>query len=221
MIETRFSPAYEFKLAGTEAAGTFAGYASTFNGPVDSFGEIIKPGAFADSLAEHRAAGTRPALLWAHQSAEPIGAWTSVKEDAHGLAVQGRLTLGTRRGAEAHALMKDGALALSIGFRVNAGGSSYSGDTRILQSVDLIEISTVSLPANPAARVTSVKSAAGIRPSDIRQFESFLRDAGFSTREAKRLCAGGWAALSRRDDAGEADEISALLQKAAQDFQSR
>lgn len=221
MLETRLSPLYEFKFAGGDAAGNFAGYASTFMGTPDAYGDLIAAGAFAESLKEHQAAGSTPALLWAHDTSEPIGRWSQIKEDRYGLAVEGKLTLATKRGQEARALMQDNALGLSIGYRVAPGGSSYQGESRILKKIQLFEISAVAIPANPAARVTSVKSATGTRPGDIRQFESFLRDAGFSTREAKRLCAGGWAALMRRDDAGDADEISVLLRRAAQDFQTQ
>lgn len=221
MNDTRFSPCFEFKLSGTEAAGTFRGYASTFGGAPDSYGDIIAPGAFAESVAAFKAEDRTPALLWAHDSSEPIGKWLSLEEDRHGLAVAGKLTLATQRGAEAHALMKDGALALSIGFRIAPGGSSYEGSNRILKKVELFEISAVAMPANPAAKVTGVKSAAFGRPQNVRDFEAALRDAcGFSVREAKRIASVGWPALVRRDDASdELQEIATLLGKAASEFQ--
>jgi len=218
MIETKHSPVFEFKLAGTEPSGIFKGYASTWGGPPDSYGDIIAAGAFSESLKHFQAINSAPALLWAHDTYEPIGTWKALTEDRHGLAVEGKLTLATKRGADAHALMKDGALGLSIGYRVNPGGESYQGSNRVLKSIQLFEISCVSIPANPLARVTSVKSAAFLRPENIRDFEAALRDAcGFSHREAKRIASAGWTALLRRDDAS--DEIAALLSKAAQDFQ--
>ena len=61
-------------------------------------------------------------MLWGHDHKEPVGKWLTLKEDATGLQVTGRLTLGTRRGAEAYALLQDDALALSIGFAVAGGG---------------------------------------------------------------------------------------------------
>lgn len=221
MTDTRLSPAFEFKVAAAEAAGTFRGYASVFGGEPDSYGDIIAPGAFAASLAAYKARDTAPALLWAHDSSEPIGKWLSLEEDRHGLAVSGKLTLGTKRGAEAHALMKDDALGLSIGYRVAPGGSTFQGSNRILKTIELFEISAVAMPANSSARVTAVKSAEGLRPNNIRDFEAVLRDAcGFSVREAKRIASAGWPALVRRDDASdELQEIAALLTKAAADFQ--
>lgn len=198
----RLSPAYEFK-ATAQASGEFTGYASTFGGPPDAYGHVIAPGAFTASLAEHAARKSMPALLWAHDPSEPIGRWVTLKEDRHGLRADGKLTLGTGRGKEAHALMHDEALGLSIGYRTK--GSKIEGDTRVLTAIELVEVSVVALPANPAAKITGVKS----RPSTIRDFETELRDAlGFSTREAKALASRGWPALSERDDRSE--ELQAL-----------
>lgn len=223
MNENKLSPVFEFKLSGAEASGTFAGYASTFGGEPDSFGDIIAPGAFTDSLAAYQAKNAAPALLWAHDNTEPIGKWLTLKQDRYGLAVEGKLTLGTKRGTEAYALMKDDALGLSIGYRIPTGGAAYQGSNRILKSIELFEISAVSMPANPSARVTAVKSAAFQRPGNIREFEATLRDAcGFTVREAKRIASAGWPALVRRDDdSDELQQIAALLGKAASAFQSK
>jgi HK97 family phage prohead protease len=218
VIETRLSPTFaaEFKLAGAQDVGEFTGYASTFGGPPDSYGDVIVPGAFAESLRAHQAKGTMPALLWHHDVSEPIGKFAKITEDRIGLAVAGKVTTGARRGAEARALMQDGALGLSIGFRIKPNGAGYEGPQRILKALDLVEISVVSLPANHAARVTSIKSVGEIRrPDNIRDFEAALRDAcGFSVREAKRIASAGWPALLRRDDASEElQEVGALLRR--------
>lgn len=149
-IEVKFS---------TDEAGLLSGYASVFDGEPDSYGDVIAKGAFTKSLAEHKAAGSTPLLLWQHDPTEPIGVWLSLREDATGLAVTGRLILETRRGQEAYALLKAGALnGLSIGFRTRAS-ERRSGGGRILQDLELIEISLVSIPAATRARVTSVKTA--------------------------------------------------------------
>lgn len=107
-------PPFELKRAGD--AGEIAGYASVFGG-TDAFGDRIAPGAFSRSLAEHRAAGTRPLMLWQHDATKPVGVWTSLAEDERGLKVVGRLTLDSTGGRDAYALLKDGAVGgLSIGF---------------------------------------------------------------------------------------------------------
>lgn len=152
----------EVKFASDET-GTFEGYASLFDGEPDSYGDVIAKGAFAKTLAEHRASNSKPSMFWMHNPAEPIGVWLALREDATGLAVTGRLILETSRGREAHALMKGGALnGLSIGYRVRVSERRPNGG-RTLQDVELVEISLVSLPADTRARVTSVKSVtAGI-----------------------------------------------------------
>ncbi|WP_172332221.1 phage major capsid protein [Mangrovicoccus sp. HB161399] len=143
----------------TAEAGLVSGYASVFGGLPDSYGDVIAPGAYAASLKAHREAGTMPLLLWQHDPAQPVGRWLDLKEDAHGLHVSGQLILEAEKGREAHALLKGKALnGLSIGYRV-IDFDRQPGGGRLLKQIELIEISLVSIPAAPAARITSVKSA--------------------------------------------------------------
>ena len=160
--------------------GSVEGYGSVF-AMRDSYDDVITRGAFAASLAEHRAAGTMPAMLWQHDQSEPIGVWTDMAEDEKGLRVKGRLVLESERGRAAHALLKAGALnGLSIGFRANEWSYDRESEVRTLTAIDLWEVSMVTFPAQRAARVTSVKSADVAGISTIRQAEKALRDAGFS-----------------------------------------
>lgn len=210
----RLSPLLVFKAAAIAPSGIFTGFAATFNGPPDSYGDIIAPFAFSESLSEHAKNGTSPAMLWQHDQTEPVGKWTDFKETAKGLEVAGKLTLGTKRGAEAYALMKDDALSLSIGYRIPSGGASYQSDgTTTLKRISLHEVSVVALPANSAAKIISVKS---IRPENIRDLETRLReDLGFSSREAKCIASKGWAALAGDQQEVELKQIADLLNAAA------
>ena len=100
-----------FEVKAVSDDGLFSGYGSVF-GVLDSYKEVVAPGAFAESLQ-----GRMPALLWQHRAGEPIGVYTAVREDAVGLYVEGKLALKTARGAEAYELLKMRALSgLSIGF---------------------------------------------------------------------------------------------------------
>ncbi len=212
----RLSPAFKFEPAAVETAGNFVGYASTFGGPPDSYGDVIASGAFARSLSEHRDAGSQPAMLWQHDSRAVIGRWASIAEDGRGLKVEGRLTLEVQRAREAYALLQDGALnGLSIGFRTRASRPQKGGG-RLLTDIELLEVSLVTLPANALARVRDVKSAGEI--ATIREFEAALRDAhGFSSRAAKRLAAGGWPAFADREVRDEGlEELAATLRRAAE-----
>lgn len=177
---------YPLTLRAIGADGTVEGYGSVFD-VRDSYGDIIRPGAFAATIAAHRAAGTMPAMLWQHDPSEPIGIWSSVTEDRTGLQVQGQLALSTARGQEAHALLKMGALnGLSIGFMVAENGWSYdvATDTRTLTEIDLWEVSLVTFPANAAARVTGIKSGTLSSPRDVVRE---LRSAGIAETDALDL----------------------------------
>ena len=120
---------------------------------------MIAAGAFVGSLGAHKAAGTMPAMLWQHDADEPIGVWTEMTEDKKGLRVKGQLALETVRGKEAHALLKLGALnGLSIGFVSKQWAYDRESEVRTLTEIDLWEVSLVTFPANPKARVTHIKS---------------------------------------------------------------
>ena len=108
------SYALQIKTAGED--GSIEGYGSVF-GNKDSYNDVIEKGAFAQSIKSHKSEKTMPAMLWQHDSAQPIGVWTDITEDANGLHMRGKLAMGTVKGKEAHELAKMGALnGLSIGF---------------------------------------------------------------------------------------------------------
>jgi HK97 family phage prohead protease len=140
-------------VAGT---GEFEGYASLF-GVADLAGDIVERGAFRESLSRRGARGV--SLLWQHDPATPIGRWISLVEDARGLKVRGRLSLEVMRARELRALMRDGAVdGLSIGFRTGRARADPATGRRHLISLDLWEVSLVTFPMLPGARVTAVKS---------------------------------------------------------------
>jgi phage head maturation protease len=109
--------------------------------------------------------------------------------------------MGTQRGREVYELMKMGALdGLSIGYRVDPKDVEYEekgkGKRRYLKSVDLMEISAVTFPMNPKARVSAVKGA----ERTVREWEEVLRDAGnLSRTEAKAAASAVAKALDQRD----------------------
>jgi HK97 family phage major capsid protein/HK97 family phage prohead protease len=141
----------------TSADGEVSGLASVF-GQEDLVGDIVAPGAFKRTLAEYRAAGRMPAMLWSHNPDEPIGRWTSMEETSEGLLVKGKLNLQTQRGAEARALLLDNSISgLSIGFRTRSAERRPRG--RVLTDLDLVEASLVVLPCAPNARIRSVKES--------------------------------------------------------------
>ncbi|KQP97356.1 peptidase U35 [Methylobacterium sp. Leaf121] len=144
--------------------GHFTGYASLFGVP-DLGRDTVAPRAFAASLARRGARGVR--MLWQHDPAEPIGSWLSLKEDGRGLRVAGRLNLAVQRAREIDALMREGALdGLSIGFRVVRASPERGG--RRLLAVDLWEVSLVTFPLQPDARVIRAAAPSPFVPPRLR-----------------------------------------------------
>lgn len=185
------------EMTDQDGERSFVGYGSTFTN-VDRVGDIVAKGAFEKSLDLHKTNGTMPAMLIHHDMNRPIGVWKSMVEDAHGLLVEGKLTKGVRDADEAYALLKDGALhSMSIGYRVMSEDYDRKTGVNTLNEISLHELSLVTLPANAAAVVSSVKNADG--SPDIREIERVLRDAGFSRREAKAFISEGFKSLVREE----------------------
>ena len=176
--------------------GTFFGYGSIFNN-TDLGNDVVVNGAFTKSLARTGPKGVK--LLYQHKSDMPIGVFEEIEEDGKGLKVKGRLALGTQAGREAYELLKMGALdGLSIGFRVSPKGQEYDGKSkkRFIKEVDLMEISLVTFPMNPKARVRSVKG----EEVSIREWENGMRDAfALSRSEAKVAAKAVHEAFNQRD----------------------
>ncbi|HVN46906.1 MAG TPA: HK97 family phage prohead protease [Steroidobacteraceae bacterium] len=186
---------------------TFEGLASVFNN-LDLGGDVVMPGAFAKSLAAHRANGTAPAMFFMHDAAKIPGRWIDMAETREGLAVKGRLS-NTPLGNEMYELLKDGSISgLSIGYVPAEAGFDREGN-RVLKAVDLFEISLVPLPMNVRAQVTpgSVKDA---DPLNITQFERLSRATfGMSRAGATRFASRAWK-LYRATQTGAPLEESAL-----------
>lgn len=179
-----------------EEKGMFSGYGSIFNNK-DLGNDVVLAGAFAQSIGRKGAKAVK--LLYQHKQDEPIGVFDEIIEDQKGLKVKGRLAMGTQRGREVYELMKMGAIdGLSIGYRVDDKGYDYDKRRRrrMLKSVDLMEISAVTFPMNPKARIQAVKGA----ERTVRDWEQFLRDEGSLSRtEAKAAASAVTKALEQRD----------------------
>ena len=162
-------------LSGVSGQGRFSGYASLFN-EVDLGQDMIEPGAFSRSLTRRGAEGVR--MLFQHDPAEPIGSWVTIREDQRGLFVEGQLATGVARAREVHALLTNGALdGLSIGFQtLRARTDAKTGVRRILEA-DLWEISIVTFPMLPSARVSNVKDARWFRDKETELVRGLRRVA--------------------------------------------
>ncbi|MDR6182101.1 HK97 family phage prohead protease [Asaia bogorensis] len=158
--------AFEWKFAPDAKEGSFEGYGSVF-GHQDAHGDIVLPGAFAETLAERKAQGRSIPMHVMHGilggDGLPVGVWDDASEDSHGLHLRGRLSgMDTDYGRRLYGLVKDGALGgLSIGFSVRKNGATFGtdpgGPRRQIRAANLHEVSLVDDPSNALARVTEMR----------------------------------------------------------------
>lgn len=214
-MKTRaISRPFEVRELGDD--GQVVGYGSVFD-VVDSYRDIVMPGAFLASIQKLKDTGRKLPMLWQHRSDMPVGVWDEIAEDSRGLLMRGTLALDVHKAREARALMKMKAVrGLSIGFSVPKGGEEFdqSRNVTLLKQVELWETSIVTFPANEAAMVEEVRSEEIRRAlSTKRNLERFLRDAGLPRSVAEQL-----ASAFEPDDQGEPD---AALIKSLRDLEQR
>ena len=174
---------------------SFEAYGATF-GNTDHHNDIISKGAFNQSIAKRI-----PKIAYQHDTEKLVAVVKEIYEDGKGLKIKGDF-LNTPLGLQVYEEVKAGAInQMSIGFKVNE--SEYDEkNIRTIKSVDLYEVSFVTFPANEQALVTSVKT--------IRDFEGFLRDAGYSRNEAKRIALYGFNKKEEKRDAADSELLNTL-----------
>lgn len=206
MKNTKFY-SYDLELKSLSNEGEFSGYGACFNSK-DCQNDIIMRGAFAKTLDRWRSKDQLPHLIWQHKLDEPIGNFTEMAEDKNGLYVEGRLLIDADPVAKrAHAHLKNGSVrGMSIGYRPIVEEYDSRLRANLLKELDLIEVSLVTRPANESAQVQVVKDAF----TNPRNMERYLRDVGFSIRQAKRLMAEGFKGVSRDDETEE--QLKTLIQ---------
>lgn len=177
-LETKFCR-FDQEITVTDGS-EISGYASLF-GQVDQGGDVVAPGAYAASLKTLSGSGRAVKLLWQHDPAQPIGIWDEVREDNRGLYVKGRLLTDVARGREAASLIEAGAIdGLSIGYRTVRSTKDDSGH-RVLSEVELWEVSLVTFPMLPEARI-------GAKSEDPS--ESLFREFATAVEDARRHLSG-------------------------------
>ncbi len=151
------------------------GYASLFGQP-DQGGDVVRKGAYGASLKALKDQARRVKMLWQHDPAQPIGVWDEVREDERGLFVKGRLLESVARGREAAALIAAGAIdGLSIGYRTVVAAKNDKGQ-RLLSELELWEVSLVTFPMLPSARVAAKGDASGAEDA-LRELAAALDGA--------------------------------------------
>ncbi len=208
-----FTKALTLDVKAVGDDGYFEGYAAKF-GNIDLGGDIIVKGAFADWLAELKASnGKLPPVLWQHDMGKPIGKTLEIYEDDNGLYVKGQLST-TQLAIDARTLAKDGVLqGMSIGYWVKDYTRDQESGVYLLKKLKCYEYSFVTLPMNPGAEFTDIKSIDALET--VRDCETYLRDVGgISSKQAKRFIS---IIKNDRDDQDDKDqELASKLKQLAQ-----
>lgn len=124
------------------------GYAALF-GVADQMRDVVRAGAFATSLAR---GGEPLPMLVEHERRLLAGQWTDVREDSRGLWLRGEIRDDQPGAARAKRMIARGIDGLSIGFVPIV--AQRAGDGRVLIEIDLLEVSIVTHPMQPQARLT-------------------------------------------------------------------
>lgn len=149
--------------------GTVEGYISTFDREPDSYGDVVAPGAFADTIADWReknARGVFLPLLYGHNTTDPfynIGRFVELREDEKGFYGVAELDPDNERAQYVRKLAKEGRIyQYSFAYNVRDAGPVELADGRTaneLRKLDVFEGSIVQIPANQNAEVVAVKDA--------------------------------------------------------------
>jgi HK97 family phage prohead protease/HK97 family phage major capsid protein len=159
-LETKQGDArLEVKADGEGGILHIKAYALAF-GNVDSWGDIIMPGALDEFLKSD--AADRMALCYQHERRTVIGKITDKGVDDYGMWIEADI-LPTEAGKDAAILIKSGAIKeFSIGYRADRyhyeKREGYEYDIRILDAITVYECSPVTIAANPSAIVVSAKA---------------------------------------------------------------
>ena len=154
--------------SSTRENTVFIGYASVF-GVIDTHNDIVAKGAFKYAQSEE------VRLLWQHDSTKPIGVVRFLEEDEYGLKLEAEINNKTVAGAEATELIKQRAVCgLSIGFSIKSSDYNKQG-VRVINDVDLREISIVTFPANKRAEIQQVKNDSSLEQKSLDELEILIK----------------------------------------------
>jgi uncharacterized protein len=205
--------AIRFECKSLDDTGVFEGYASKF-GNEDLGADIVVRGAFANSLKDRGIRGVK--MLHEHDTAQPIGKWLDLVENDYGLYCKGKLLIEQLpKAKEVHALLKEQILdGLSIGFRVVKSSSQRGADAvRLLEQVDLREISTVMFPMNELSVITSVKTDLPTEVAFLREFERRLVSESQLSRSKVGDIVALYKSLKALSESGGEVEAAVFLPK--------
>lgn len=157
--------------------GQFTAYASVF-GNVDSYGDVVMPGAFAKDLASWQKSGNPIPLLFGHNMSDPdynLGAVLSAEEDAVGLKITAQLDLENPKALQTYRMLKGRRInQMSFAYdEIESGPATHDGDhVWELRELKLYEVSVVTIGANQETEILAVKSLPSIAERTLRDIKA-------------------------------------------------
>lgn len=153
---------FELK-AKEDNAGMIAGFFSTYDETPDSYGDIIKPGAFTETIAKRKESGHPFPLCFNHDFSAIIGAVDVIEDTEKGPYIEAHF-LETEQAQDVRKMLQSGAI-YQFSFAYDVLGADKPTDeqkekgiTNVLTKLEVFEISVVTVPANQNAVATEVKS---------------------------------------------------------------
>lgn len=178
-----------FELKADEVGGV-SGFFSTYDKTPDSYGDIIEPGAFTETLKKREESGHPFPLCFNHDFNAVIGAVDKVEDTEKGPYIEAHF-LDTDLAKDVRKMLQSGAIYQFsfaydvLGWREPNEEEKKAGVTNVLTKVEVFEVSIVTVPANLNAVVTDVKSGRRNRKADediirncIKSLESLLDESG-------------------------------------------
>lgn len=153
--------------------GVFEALVSVF-GNKDSYGDVVMPGAFANTLAEWASKGDPIPVYWSHRMDDPdynIGHVLEASETAEGLHVRAQLDLGGGKADQVHRLLK-GRRVTQFSFAYDTIADKKNGDINELHELKLYEVGPTPIGANQETELLAVKAACALSTkseSDVRE----------------------------------------------------
>ena len=159
-------------------AGTITGYFSTYDRIPDSYGDIVAPGAFTETIKKREESGHPFPLCWNHDLNMIIGKVDKIEDDEKGPLMTASF-FGTPLAQEKRELVKSGVVfQFSFAYDIlEAGPTEIEEGVKAyeLKKLDLFEVSIVPIPANPRAEMTEIKSGARNSKKDAADIKEAIK----------------------------------------------
>lgn len=205
IMET-FTKSASASLVEDGEEGIIQAYITTF-GNADAVGDVIDSKALDSWLKSFKEGEDKLVMLYGHDTMSVIGHWTKFQKTEKGVIAEGEIYTEVTQANDVYKLLKRGAVAsVSIGFRSNDYDYLDNGG-RKFNDITLVETSVVLNPANPQAKILTVKSDDGL--IEVKQLKQLLRDNGLSRKEIEALFHGGFSELKnlRKSEEAAVEEI--------------